>query len=75
MMTCKEAATLLSQSQDEQLPLLQRGYLRFHLMICDHCTAYKSNLQFLRRVLSSYEDKAGPAPEDISPPDVRKPKD
>jgi putative zinc finger protein len=46
---CKEASRLISQSMDERLSFGQRLRLRLHLLLCDACRNFKSNMQLLRR--------------------------
>ena len=60
MLTCKQASQLISQSLDRPLSLTDRIKLRFHLFICDACTAFKKQLDQLRaailRLRSTTED-------------------
>jgi len=56
MLSCKEAAKLLSQSLDERLPLTTRIRLRWHLSLCRLCTRYYRQLDFLRRILGTLPD-------------------
>jgi len=50
MMTCKEAAQLISESKDRSLSLRTRIGLRFHLVMCGLCTKYHRNLDVLSRL-------------------------
>lgn len=61
MMTCKEASTLMSQSFDRRLGLLEKSGLRMHLMICKGCQVAYRQLDSLHR----YCRKIAAEPEDI----------
>jgi hypothetical protein len=58
---CKEASRLLSEAQDRQLDLGERLKLRLHLGLCDACTHFSRQLDFLRRALAQYP---GPEPSE-----------
>ncbi|OGB26600.1 MAG: hypothetical protein A3I66_17305 [Burkholderiales bacterium RIFCSPLOWO2_02_FULL_57_36] len=49
MMSCKEAAYLLSQRQDRKLSATETMALRLHLMMCSGCTNFADNMAFLRK--------------------------
>lgn len=51
LLSCKEAAQLISQSMDHPLPTRWRVALKFHLFICRFCTRYQRQLLFMREVL------------------------
>ena len=51
MVTCKETSALLSQAQDRRLRLRDRLSLRLHLMLCDGCTNFRKQLEFIRVAL------------------------
>jgi hypothetical protein len=59
MLTCKEAAQLLSDSLDRKLPLSQRISLRIHLLMCKLCPRFQKQLQFLKDSLNQYQREAG----------------
>ena len=48
---CSEISRLVSDSMDRKLPLHQRLGIRFHLLMCRHCTRYRKQLLFLRRAI------------------------
>jgi anti-sigma factor RsiW len=48
MMTCKEAAELMSRSLDAQLPWHKRLLLRVHLAACRNCARAAQHLRVLR---------------------------
>lgn len=47
MMSCQEAARLISEERDHPLSLGQKIGLRVHLAFCALCRGYKKNLQML----------------------------
>ena len=51
MLSCKEASRLVSQGLDRDLGLAARLRLRLHLAICEGCTNFKQQMDFLRRAL------------------------
>ena len=55
MLTCKEASRLVSQGLDRSLGLAERLRLRAHLLICDACTNFRRQVEFLRKALQRYE--------------------
>ncbi|MDO5059914.1 MAG: zf-HC2 domain-containing protein, partial [Neisseria sp.] len=48
MLKCKEACSLLSQSQDRPLTFRERITLRLHLLFCVHCRRYRKQLDVIR---------------------------
>lgn len=58
-LSCKEASKLISEGMDRRLSVGERFRLRLHVRICDACTRFTSQVQFLRRAL-----KAFPGPDD-----------
>ncbi len=61
-LNCKETSRLLSQGQDARLGLTERIALRLHLRVCDACTHFSAQLQFLRQAMQSW-----PGPEENPP--------
>jgi predicted anti-sigma-YlaC factor YlaD len=59
-MTCKDASRLVSQGLDRRLGALERVRLRFHLAICDGCTNFKKQMQFIRKALSRVAENSNP---------------
>jgi hypothetical protein len=57
MLSCKEASRLVSQGLDRNLGFGERVMLRVHLTICDGCTNFKSQVEFLRRAVKQLESK------------------
>jgi len=58
-LSCKEASRLISEGMDRRLSVTERITLCLHLGICDACTRFTSQVQFLRRAL-----KVFPGPDD-----------
>ena len=50
MLSCKETTRLVSQGLDRELAFGERVALRLrvHLAICDGCTNFKRQMEFLR---------------------------
>ena len=51
MPTCKEVSRLVSQGLDRRLGFVERLRLRVHLAICDGCTNFKKQVEFLRKAV------------------------
>lgn len=58
-LSCKEASRLISDGMDRRLSITERIALRLHVGICDACTRFTAQVQFLRRAL-----KAFPGPDE-----------
>jgi hypothetical protein len=54
MLTCKETALLVSQSYDRRLSWRERLGVRLHLVVCDACTHFRRQMDFLRRAISRF---------------------
>ena len=57
MLSCKEAARLVSQGLDRKLGFGERVMLRVHLTICDGCTNFKDQVAFLRKAARQLESR------------------
>lgn len=53
-LSCKEASKLISEGMDRRLSVAERITLRLHVGICDACTRFASQVQFLRRALKAF---------------------
>jgi hypothetical protein len=51
MLSCKEVSRLVSQGLDRRLGFAERLGLRLHLLICDGCTNFKKQMEFLRKAV------------------------
>lgn len=56
-LSCKEASRLISQSMDQRLSFGQRLKLRLHLLLCDACRNFSSNVLVLRRAVARLFEK------------------
>jgi hypothetical protein len=54
--SCKQAAELLSISQDEPLGLLNRLRLRAHLSMCENCRQVEAQFSALRALTGQWMD-------------------
>lgn len=54
MKNCKEVTELLSQSIDRRLSLFEWMQLRMHLLMCDACSRFKRQVEFLHAVAREY---------------------
>lgn len=54
MISCKEAAEMMSEAQDQSLPFMRRMALKFHLSMCYGCRRYKKQLQIIRDLARGY---------------------
>ncbi len=50
---CQSVARLVSESMDHKLSPGRRLGVRFHLLMCRHCSRYQKQLHFIRRLFSS----------------------
>jgi hypothetical protein len=53
--SCKEVSHLVSQGLDREIGLGERLRLRAHLAICNGCTNFKRQMEFLRRAIRKLE--------------------
>jgi hypothetical protein len=69
MLSCKEAARLVSEQLDRKLPFWRRASLRLHVFICRACTRYARQLRALDQAVSRKyrEGFAAESPEHLSP--------
>ena len=58
MLTCKQVSRLVSQGLDRELGFADRVRLRVHLAICDGCTNFSKQMDFLRRAVRELGSKA-----------------
>lgn len=57
MITCKEAAQMISEGLDKSLPLEAQLRLRAHLAICRGCRSIGERFAFLRRAVGKAADR------------------
>lgn len=60
MMSCKEAAQLMSQDLDRKLSLVERLGLQLHLVICQGCRATERHFAFLHAAARRVGDRGIP---------------
>ncbi len=49
MYSCEEASRLSSRAMEEPLTPTERVLLRMHLMMCNRCSNFARQIEFLRR--------------------------
>lgn len=59
MLSCKEATHLMSEAQERDLSLGERLQLKLHLAICDGCTNFRRQMNFLRQACRRYRNRQG----------------
>ena len=47
--SCAQAAKLSSRAMEQPLSMQERVRLRLHLMVCERCTNFTKQIDFLRR--------------------------
>jgi len=58
--TCKEAARLISEGLDQDLPAERQALLRAHLAICRGCDSLRERMAFLRRAMRKIAERGDP---------------
>jgi hypothetical protein len=58
---CREAAHLISEAVDRELPLLDRVGLRLHLYLCGACRRYQRSIDMLRRLMNAAAENSPPS--------------
>ena len=56
MLSCKQASVLLSQAQERRLGWWEQLGLKLHLTLCDGCTNFRKQLDFIRIMIKHYRD-------------------
>ena len=49
--TCREVHRLVSEGMDRELTLIERTRMRLHLLVCEACTRFNGQMDFLRRAM------------------------
>jgi len=52
MLSCKQVTRLVSQGLDREFGFAERVRLRVHLAICDGCTNFSKQMEFLRSAVA-----------------------
>lgn len=65
-LNCREVSRLLSDRQDESLPVAERARLRLHLVLCEACRNVSEQMEFVRRAVRQLDlERPDPdAPQD-----------
>lgn len=58
--TCKEAARMVSEGLDRDLPADEQLRLRAHLAICRGCQSISERMAFLRRAVKRVASRGDP---------------
>jgi hypothetical protein len=58
ILSCKEVTRLVSQGLDRRLPFGRRVALRVHLAICDGCTNFTTQMDFLRKAVRRLAERS-----------------
>ncbi|MEO8384163.1 MAG: zf-HC2 domain-containing protein [Betaproteobacteria bacterium] len=64
VLSCKEAARLMSHQQDRALSDVEAEELKSHLFVCLSCRNFNEQLGFLRRLASRYGGDGTPSPDE-----------
>jgi hypothetical protein len=56
--TCRQAAHLMLQEQDQPLQLKDRLALKVHLWMCKACPSFQRQLQMMSRALSDWRNES-----------------
>jgi hypothetical protein len=59
MITCEEAAKLISESMDHTPPFFERMNLKMHLLMCKACPTYMRQLHLIREFVKNWASNAG----------------
>ncbi len=58
MLSCKQVTRMVSQGLDRELNFTERVRLRVHLAICDGCTNFSRQMEFLRKAMAGLADQS-----------------
>ena len=53
-LTCREATRLLLVQEDRELTIAEKLSLKLHLTICDACTRFVSQVEFMKRAKAGW---------------------
>lgn len=54
LISCKEASRAISQALDGKVSFPLHLRIRLHLLLCEACKRFESQVHFLRRAMRSY---------------------
>jgi predicted anti-sigma-YlaC factor YlaD len=55
MPTCREVHRLVSEGQDRDLSIMERVWMKVHLMMCGACTNFNQQMALLRKAMRKME--------------------
>lgn len=58
---CKEVSRLISDGQDDRLPVADRARMRLHFVLCETCRNVDEQMQFIRRAMRKLSDEEPPS--------------
>ncbi len=56
MPSCKDISRLVSESMERRLSWRKRAGIRFHLLMCRHCSRYQKQLILLQKLLRTQSE-------------------
>jgi predicted anti-sigma-YlaC factor YlaD len=59
--TCKEVHRLVSEQMDRDLSLLEKSRLRLHMLMCDACSNFSSQMKLIRSAMRQFPTDKGPS--------------
>jgi len=59
--TCKEVHRLVSEQMDRDLSLLEKTRLRLHMLVCDACNNFSSQMTLIRSAMRQFPTDKDPS--------------
>ena len=56
-LTCRDISLLVSREHETRLSIVEKLWLRFHLLICTGCRNLQNNTRLMRAALKRYLDQ------------------
>ncbi|MFZ6847960.1 zf-HC2 domain-containing protein [Undibacterium sp. RuRC25W] len=69
--SCKQAHRMISEGLDRPLRLSERARLKMHLSICNACTNFNGQMQFLRKAMHRVSQDPDPTNQPPAKPEQR----
>jgi len=66
-LTCREAARLLLEDEDHELPAADRLALQLHVRVCFACARFVAQLNLMRRATRAWRKHSEEADEEPQP--------
>ena len=54
--TCREVVALISEREDRSLSTKENAVVRFHALICEHCTRWERHVSIMRQGMSAWKN-------------------